>query len=569
MGLIAEYKEVLGEEPKEIHYYLKGISKKSILLAGSFLLGFKTQKSTYQNYQELISMFFRTENAEFANKILSGLNTLRAKSESEIVVINPQTSLNLFQYAFENLTDEETQSQAEIERNIFLAYLALNQFGTQKESIAFTSSKAAPANLQLAAMFFSQSYPYSDIVNYDEAELFTCQFIKSILLFEYLESNEKTQPLFKAFLSYYGCATWKEYLHKLLPIVVAVVNKEREAHVDLDVRNDENFDKNCEFIDKLIVDDNEGLEDYDFKKLRDKPLYKVNPGLYRIIYSLFVIEKVFKGLYFKLAEINKTLPPSAKIKDLHSLYCDEFSERTLLYKVLDGIYEGRYIEFNGQQMKGAGLDAEPDYYIRKGNLIFLFESKDFLIRAEVKTSYNYAILEDAFKKKLFSDTGPKAVLQIINNIKRILEMSLIVDTAYKANSVYIYPMIVVHDHQYDVIGLNKIVNDWFMNEVEKLKALGLPTQRIQPVVIVGIDTLIFNQDLLRERILKLEDLIDAYQEHIYLDSRRKYRDQEHLNVYLKRTIIPFGKFVANYVFSNKLQRIPRMLREKGFSLFNK
>lgn len=567
MNLIAEYNKVLGEEPKDIAHYLNGISRRSILQAGAFLLGFKIQKSQYQDYRELIKMFFRTENAEFAKEMRIGLDKLQAESGAEIVVINPQTSLNLFQYAFEHLNDEETQSAVEIEQNIFLAYLALNQFGTQKESIAFSSSKSAPEQLRLAAMFFSQSYPYSDIVNYDEVELFTGQLIKAILLFEYLESTDRTKPLLKAFLAYYKCATWKEYLHKLLPIVFAVMSKDREAHTDLNVKEGETFESDCEFIDKLIVDDNEGVEDYDFKKLRDRPLYKFNPGQYRIIYSLFVIEKLFKGLYFKFAEINKTLTGADKIKDLHSLYSDEFSERTLLYKVLKGIYEERYIQFNGQQMKDAGLDAEPDYYIRKGNAIFLFESKDFLIRAEVKTSYDYALLEDAFKKKLYSDTGPKAVLQLIKNIKRILQMSMIVDTAYKANSVYIYPMVVVHDHQYDVIGLNKIVNDWFMDEVQKLKAEGLPTQRIQPLIIVGIDTLIFIQDLLRERNLKLEELIDAYQKHIYLDTKRKYRDQEHLNVYLKRTIIPFGKFAANHVSTNKLQRIPKMLKEKGFTLF--
>ncbi len=512
-------------------------------------------------------MFFRTDNAEFANKILTGLSNLKAKSQAEIAIINPQASLNLFQYAFDNLTDEQTQSAAEVEQNIFLAYLALNQARAQKESIAFSSSTKAPAHLQLAAKFFSQSYPYSDILNYNEVELFTGQVVKAILLFEYLESKDITKPLLSAFLSYYKCESWKQYLQKLLPIVLSVINKDHEAHVDLDVKKDKDFDINCEFIDKLIVDDNEGLADYDFKKLRDKPLYKVKSGLYRIIFSLFVLEKVFKSLYFKLAEINKTLPSKEKIKELHSLYSDEFSERTLLYKVLEGIYQSRYIEFNGQQMKDAGLDAEPDYYIRKGNVIFLFESKDFLIRAQVKTSYDYALLEDAFRKKLYSDTGPKAVLQLIKNIKRILQMSIIVDTAYKANSVYIYPMVVVHDHQYDVIGLNTIVNDWFMDEVKKLKAEGFHTERIQPLTIVGIDTLIFNQDLLRERSLKLEELVDAYQKHIYLDTKRKYRDQEHMNKYLKRTIIPFGKFVATHVSTKKLQRIPKILREKGFTLF--
>jgi hypothetical protein len=567
MVLIAEYNEVLGEEPKELHHYLKGISRNSILQAGAYFLGFKSHKSIYQNYRQLIKMFFRPENAEFSSKMLNGLNELRDKSQAQVIVINPASSLNLFQYAFENLNDEEIQSKTEVEQNIFLAYLALNQFATQKQSLAFSSSKIASPAMQLAAMFFAQSYPYSDIINYDEAQLFTGQLIKAILLFEYLESNAKTNPLFKAFLKYYKCESWKEYLHKLLPIVIAVINKEREAHIDLDVSPGKNFDEDCEFIDKLSVDDNEGIEDYDFKKLRDRPLYKVSPGLYRIIYGLFVIEKVFKGLYFKLAEINKTLPANEKIKDLHSLYSDEFSERTLLYKILEGIYQRRYIEFNGQQMKDVGLDAEPDFYLRKGNVIFLFESKDFLIKAETKTSYDYALLEEAFRKKLYFDSGAKAVLQLIKNIKRVLEKALVVDTGYNINSVYIYPIIVVHDHQYDVVGLNKIVSDWFREEVEKLKTAGFKTDRIQMPIILDIDTLIFIQDLLRDRTLKLEELADAFHRHITLDPKRKYRDQEHANEYLKRTIIPFGKFVHNLVIANKMQRIPKMLKEKGFTLF--
>lgn len=566
--LIAEYKEVLGEEPKEIHYYLKGISRNSILQAGAYLLGFKSQKSIYQDYRQLIKMFFRTENAEFASNMLSALNSLRERSGAQVVVINPASSLNLFQYAFENLNDEETQSKIDVEQNIFLAYLALNQFTTEKQSIAFSSSKAASPPLQLAAMFFAQSYAYSDIVNYNEAQLFTGQLIKVILLFEYLESNTKTKPLLNAFLKYYRCDSWKEYLHKLLPIVISVIDKEREAHVDLDVRPGDNFDKDCEFIDKLSVVDNEGLEDYDFKKLRDRPLYKVNPGLYRIIYGLFVVEKVFKGLYFKLAEINKTLPANEKIKDLHSLYSDEFSERTLLYKILEGIYQGRYIEFNGQQLKDAGLDAEPDFYIRQGNVIFLFESKDFLIKAEIKTSYDYALLEEAFRKKLYFDSGAKAVLQLIKNVKRVFEKAIIVDTAYNVNSVYIYPIIVVHDHQYDVVGLNKIVSAWFREEVEKLKALGFKIDRIQMPIILDIDALIFIQDLLRDRTLKLEEIVDSYHNYITIDPKKKYRDQEHVNEYVKRTIIPFGKFVHNLVAANKMQRIPKMLKEKGFTLFN-
>lgn len=566
MGLIAEYNAVLGENPKELNYYLNGISRKSMLQVGAYFLGFKGSKSEYHDYRILVKRFFSPGNKDFAERLLDRIKQLES-SENTIIIINPQSSLKLFQFAFENLTENETQTNDEIERNIFLAYLALNQLNTAIEKVAYTSATSAPPHLKVAALFFAQSYPYSDIINYNEVELFTSQFIKAVSLFEYLESNQRTQTLLERFISYYQCQSWESYLKRLLPILIAIIDKEREAHLDLTVRNDERFNENCDFIDKLIVEDTEGIEDYDFKKLRDKPIYKVEPGLYRIIYGPFMIEKLFKGLYFKLSELNKELSAPHKIGDLHSLYSDEFSEKTLLYNTLNSIYQNRYIKFTGQHFKDAGIDAEPDYYIRNGNYIFLFESKDFLIRADIKTSYDYNLMIDAFGKKLFSDPSPKAVLQLVRNIRRVLEKGFAIDTSYNVESVYIYPIIVVHDRQYNVVGLNKIVNDWFLREIKALEDLGFNTDRVQSILIIDIDTFVFHQDLFREKSLKLDVVIDDYYKHITLNKKKKYRDQEHANEYIKRTLIPFSSFITEYVFSKKMQRIPKLLKEKGYSLF--
>lgn len=42
---------------------------------------------------------------------------------------------------------------------------------------------------------------------------------------------------------------------------------------------------------------------------------------------------------------------------------------------------------SGEEIKNTyNIDAEPDYYIRNGNKIYLFESKDILIPSEVKIS---------------------------------------------------------------------------------------------------------------------------------------------------------------------------------------
>jgi hypothetical protein len=58
---------------------------------------------------------------------------------------------------------------------------------------------------------------------------------------------------------------------------------------------------------------------------------------YRIIYNLFVVEKIFKGLYFLLRDINDELPEEFKIKQFKSFNGDEFSEKILCCNAIGNI----------------------------------------------------------------------------------------------------------------------------------------------------------------------------------------------------------------------------------------
>ena len=111
-----------------------------------------------------------------------------------------------------------------------------------------------------------------------------------------------------------------------------------------------------------------------------------------------------KGVYFKLYEINNGLVKPEKVKgNFRSFYCDEFSEKILLYKTLNSIFKNKYKELSGEEIKtNYNIDAEPDYYIRNGNSIFLFESKDILINATIKSTYDFTQYESEFRKKLYA-----------------------------------------------------------------------------------------------------------------------------------------------------------------------
>ncbi|MBL0202373.1 MAG: hypothetical protein IPP81_20110 [Chitinophagaceae bacterium] len=401
IDILVEFEAVFDEPPKSLKEYLTGISRSTLLNVAAFFLGFSNHSSKYGKYEDFLSMFFCKENQLIANQIFRKLQILEQRNQAKLLITNPITILELFEFVFENLDEQETQSSPEIEVNVFKSLLLINQHLVLAQSPSGTSTKDVPEYLRVAALSLSQSYPYTDLVNYDASEVLAAQMVKSIFLFEFLAENKKTASLLSQLLEYFECPDWKYFLKSLLPLSIAVLNSKREAHIDIAINKNEDFEKGCIFLEKLMVTDSEVLKDFDYIKLRSKPFYKIKNGVYRIINGLFVIELLYKGIYFKLFEINNNQQENDKIKNIRSFYCDEFSEKYLFYKLLNSIYQNKYIEFSGEDLKKFKIDGEPDYYIRNGNNLFLFESKDILINASIKSSYDFKQYEPEFEKKLY------------------------------------------------------------------------------------------------------------------------------------------------------------------------
>jgi hypothetical protein len=131
LKLIVEYSAVFDEEPKDLKTYLTGISRSMLLTAATFFLGFSNRKSKFEDYKDFLGMFFCQENNQLANEIYFKLNALIQKRQAELIIISPQASLQIFEFCFDNLTDEDTQEKAEAERNIFKAILLTNERNTE------------------------------------------------------------------------------------------------------------------------------------------------------------------------------------------------------------------------------------------------------------------------------------------------------------------------------------------------------------------------------------------------------------------------------------------------------
>lgn len=559
------------ERPLSIEQYLKGGSRNIILNVAAFLLGFKSFDSKYDNNKTLLQTIFGAENREFEKELYGRIRAIENKG-LKLGIIHAYSGLKLFEYFFSRAEEPETQTRAEFERNLFKAYLVLNTEFTQNQHIAFSSTDHLEASHRIPAMLFSMYYPVSDKSNYDIIEIWATQIIKAIYLFEYLESNRQTLPLLIAFLAHFDRPTWQEYLKSLLSLTNSAILNNKEAHSDIIVTPGNSFDEGCNFIEKLIVHDNDELKEDDFLTIRERPFYKVDNGVYRIIFNLFVVEKIFKGVYFLLKNINDTLPINHKIPNLKGIYCYMFSEQILLYRIMEIIYPNKCLKYTGKELSDMGIDSAPDYYIRKGKSILLFESKDFLIRADLKGTFDFNIYDEEFGKRLYYETLPNgkekpgAVMQLIKFIRTILKNAFPADKDYYYKDVFIYPILITHDNQYDTPGFNDIINNWFQDELELLAEEGFYIYRIKPLTVVNIDSLIFHQIALSESH-PLHLILDAYHESNKIKLGKKYKNSEEaISDYLGKRI-PFALFIHRYFHKLGIKELPPIMDAVRPTLF--
>ena len=381
--------------------------------------------------------------------------------------------------------------------------------------------------------------------------------------------------MLQEFLKYFEKTTWQFFLRELVALTPSIIQQEQlkvktetkttETYTDIIVREDK-FTEDCAFIEKFAIQNTDVLSETDFLSLRAKPLYKIAEGKYRIIFDLFLVEKIFKGLYFIFNELNNNLPKERKIAEFKSFFGKEFSEKILAYKVIDSIFADKCIKFSGQELDNMKIDGAPDYYIRKGENILLFESKDFLIKAEKKLSFDYNIYEEEFTRVLYYEKmsngkeKPKAVLQLINNIEKLLKSEFAADKDYKYKDISIYPILLIHDYQYDVFSFNYLINDWFQYELEQLKKDGLFVYRVKPLTIISIDTLIFHQKGLIDGV-SLTDLINMYIKKNSSKQKNNFKVLEKIENFEMSKYLPFSKFIEDYFDNNKLNKMPPIIND--------
>jgi len=567
--VILSYSDVFSDENKSKFDYLNLLPVDELKLAGAFFINASKPGSPHFDPSFFLGKFFCEANQGVADLIFEKILGLQ-NAQSQVLILNPLSSLQIAEYSLRLEENNVSNiSDQEFEEILIKAYLKFNEENIHDEEIK-NSVQGYMGNDQFAARTLLSIIAYHDLINYNIYDVIVSQFIKAIYLFEFLEQNSSFKPILNKFLQNYSYNDWKEYLQKIMPAIYSIADKaKKNPFTYTDIRIDDSSVESFYALHSFESTD-DFSRNIDFIKLRDKPFYKIGDGNYRVISDLFLAEKLYNSLYFSLNQANSTLADQDKIS-FRSRFCHEFTENFLFYRAIENIYEKKYLQMSGQSIiEKFKIDSEPDYYIRNGNKVFLFESKDVLINAEVKVSYDFEKIEQALKEKFYFDIKKgkkhnKAVLQLMNNIKNILNEDVVFDKNVKARTSRVYPIIVTYYNTLNTPGINYWVNRWHLDELNQLRQAGLTVQNVRKITIINIDTLLIYANLFKERKISLDVLIDEYHKLGTLKVK-KTTTQLSLKKEITNRYIPFDSFIYDYCEKRGFKVAPKLFLEIGMKM---
>jgi hypothetical protein len=139
--------------------------------------------------------------------------------------------------------------------------------------------------------------------------------------------------------------------------------------------------------------------------------------------------------------------------------------------------------------------------------------------------------------------------QIITNIKKLLNDENKYDDGFDKNKNQTYPILVTYDSMFDTPGLNRILLISFFRELRRLKDEELDVTKVKPLIIVNIDTLIQVTPLLRNGIVSLKELCEAFYAHFQVKPIFMYQSEEDFVRAYQESLLSFSDYIPHYLTS--------------------
>lgn len=549
-------------------------------------LNFIVREGQIKNYVDEVVFWFG-DKSPLVNQYLFRIEHGYGGEElAKLRLLNIWSNLTLLQYFLEvygqseNIVERISDIAGTHER-LFKAYLLINEiyvanFNSQK--VVQSVPKGVGVIMMMGLTMTAMLLPYHDLNHIDDGDAMITQFVKAVYFFQFAEAN--LPDVLEVFLGEYGVGNWKEYFKAIFPVVDHAFKNNKDGLAYLTVNpNNPRAETSRLFLKRLAIDSHDsGFSQHDFILPRSKPLLQINSEKFVIVDNLLVYNKMYNSLFFEFNAIIKANRALFTKGDFKGYLNDEFSESFLAKQVLNSIFaEGKYIRFSGDEIRreyAPDFIAEPDYYARNFDNIFLFELKDTFVSGLTKQSFNIERIIAELKSKLwYKETPkkgrikeePKAVRQLINNIKRAVFNELPFDKDLENKYLTFYPVLLFVDQGLSTPGINEIINHWFQQELLNDPDLLRLQVRIviKPLTMIDVDTLIIFQDDFKSGKFQLDEFISkywAYKEGFLALGKLGITQA----VY--DSTLTFGAFLRSF---RKKRKTPAIFMEFGRLLFDK
>jgi hypothetical protein len=235
---------------------------------------------------------------------------------------------------------------------------------------------------------------------------------------------------------------------------------------------------------------------------------------------------------------------------------------------MERVFPRKFLKYSGKSLREKGITGEPDYYVRNGTKVFLFESKDVLLNKEIKQSNDFHQIEQGLKEKFYEykkngEIRKLGVFQLIENVKRVLLDENDFDKP-NLNTVRIYPILIVYHNVFNTPGINGLVNYWFKSELKNLEKEGVKTNSVHDLVIIDFNIFILYHELFKSSRLRLEQLLEDY-----ISITRKIEpplSSKPLRERFFDSIVSFSMFVSNIVDKQGFGKSLGIFYELGLTL---
>lgn len=434
------------------------------------------------------------------------------------------------------------------EENLFLFYLAINDEFVNREIIPFdkyldftNNKKFLRFNLYLGLQQLSMNSESISKKIWVEA-------LKFVLFEKWITDQTKYNNFISEYLDQFDVQNWYE----LFSIIFSL---NQLAISDHKFKPDTN-DSRLKFFKYISKHKDNSDEWNDYSEIRKNPLYELANQNYLILDFPYLLDKLFSGIYHDIIEKAN----QGKAKSFHQDFSRDFVEKYLLVNTLKAVFGKNYIQFDENRIKEnnfKGIDnlALPDYYVRNGNKIFLFECKNSFISHKAKLEISSDIIEDEMVDKFYSSGNKKkAIRQLMNFIHLSQnEKYAFFDKNPKLSKCIYYPILITTDLTLTSLAFNKLLNEYAEQDIDPLD-LSLK-QRIKPITIIHINDLLIRTTSLK----KIDLLIDEYYRHCnsqkeidsmisfsdFLDKikfkKTNYIDHNSFKAMLHDSILPYSK----------------------------